>query len=111
MIMWLMVYGDWPKGVRDHLDSDGLNNKIENLRDVDRVGNARNRARRKDNRSGAAGVSWNKKEKVWYARIPDGFGGRVTVGRYCDKSDAISARRLAEAEIGIISRPKKQEQQ
>ena len=33
-IAWLLFYGEWPKHHIDHIDHDGLNNRISNLRDV-----------------------------------------------------------------------------
>lgn len=31
-VAWLYVYGEWPKGLIDHIDDDRSNNAIENLR-------------------------------------------------------------------------------
>jgi hypothetical protein len=41
-VAWLLMTGHWPKNLIDHIDGDGLNNRFENLRDVDQFVNMRN---------------------------------------------------------------------
>lgn len=43
-VVWAWHHGDWPVNEIDHIDRDPLNNRIENLRDVDRAVNLANRA-------------------------------------------------------------------
>lgn len=43
----------------DHIDGNKLNNKIDNLRLVDRQTNCKNRTKRSDNTSGVTGIHWS----------------------------------------------------
>lgn len=57
-LAWLYVYGSWPKGCIDHINCIPSDNRIANLRDVDRIVNAQNqRAAHAGNSSGHLGVS------------------------------------------------------
>ena len=67
-VIWAMHFGDTEKFI-DHIDGNTLNNRIENLRVVDAVGNATNTATRQDNTSGCRNVYWNKKKSYWEVRI------------------------------------------
>lgn len=33
-IAWVLVYGKWPDNIIDHMDNDGLNNRLLNLQDI-----------------------------------------------------------------------------
>jgi len=68
-VVWLYVYGHWPKQCIDHKDRNGLNNKLENLRDVSLSLNQRNRNLSKNNTSGISGVTYSDKRKAWTASI------------------------------------------
>ena len=87
----------------DHIDGNTLNNKLENLRTVDRGTNNRNAARRSDNTSGVCGVSWCNRDKRWVATICKD-GKRFTLGRFYSLDDAARVRREAEPSYGYTSR-------
>lgn len=55
-IIWLLVYGAWPKYFIDHIDGNPSNNKIENLRDVSHSENLQNSRRALWNRRRSNGV-------------------------------------------------------
>jgi hypothetical protein len=56
-LAWLHTYGVWPHIV-DHVNMDKADNRIKNLRDTCKSGNAQNRRNaRKDNKLGVLGVS------------------------------------------------------
>ena len=74
----------------DHIDGDGLNNTVSNLRLCSRAENYINRRKYISNTSGYKGVSWYKPDSKWLARI--GVGGkRIFLGYYDDKVDAARA--------------------
>ena len=74
-LAWLYVYGEWPERDIDHINGDGTDNRIINLRLATTAQNAMNRMLRRDNTSGVKGVSWNKKSGQWLAHI--GYGGKI----------------------------------
>lgn len=81
-IAWAHSNGEWPAGHIDHIDGDGLNNSLANLRVVDRSTNARNQHLHATNTSGVAGVVWHKQVGKWQA----------SAGMVCKKT---KKRRLA----------------
>ena len=53
----------------DHIDRNIINNKVENLRWCSRQQNQMNRDKQKNNTSGFKGVSYNKQNQKWLAKI------------------------------------------
>lgn len=94
-LAWLYCYGCMPTFEIDHIDGNGINNSIANLRDVPNTENAKNRKRYETNASGVSGVHWSKSRSRWVARISDG-GKRIQIGSFKEKGDAVSARIEAE---------------
>ncbi len=70
-VIWLYVYGEWPKGCIDHIDGNRSNNRVSNLRDVSYLENQKNRKLNANNSSGMPGVTWNKPSKSWRVSIYD----------------------------------------
>lgn len=68
-IVWLLVYGEWPKSHIDHIDRARDNNIVTNLRECEKSTNQQNTNGRKDNSSGFAGVHWSKAASKWVAQI------------------------------------------
>ena len=91
-LAWLYVHGEWPKQVIDHINRDRSDNRIANLRDVSSMENSNNHGGYSTNSSGHTGVCWNKNEGKWQAYL-----GRKYLGLYAAISDAVSARKMAEA--------------
>ena len=97
-VIWALVYGAWPVNQIDHVDGNGLNNRIENLRDVAPGENAKNRKRYDRNSSGVSGVSWRSNK--WIARIRVN-GSLIHLGSFAEFSDAVAARKTAEVKYGF----------
>jgi len=91
--------GEWPCGDVDHKDTDRVNNKWNNLRDVTKSVNSRNKSQHKNNTSGSVGVSWHSKREKWVATIYV-EGKQLHLGYFDFKEDAILARMTAEKENG-----------
>ena len=100
-VCWALHYGYWPRQI-DHINGVRTDNRLENLRDVEASGNAKNKRRDCRNKSGVTGVSWDKRTKRWYAKICSG-GVQQSLGKHKDKADAIAARKVAEKALGFHS--------
>lgn len=68
-VAWAIYYGEWPNGHIDHIDGDGLNNSISNLRQCNQSQNSRNMKMTSANTSGVKGITWHKKANKWMAQI------------------------------------------
>ena len=92
-LIWLYVYGTFPKDQIDHTNRIKDDNRIINLRDVTNQENCKNQKLRKTNTSGVMGVKLNKLKNRWEAFIGDRY-----LGAFDLKSDAIICRKKAEIE-------------
>lgn len=103
-IAWVLFYGEWPQGQVGHLNGNRKDNRISNLRVVSNQENCRNLGRRQaknpDHDSGVNGVYWNKKNQKWVARLKTN-GTWIYLGSHVDLSEAVAARRRAEAAYGF----------
>ena len=80
-----------PKGMfTDHINGDGLDNRKQNLRICTNAENARNRRLGKTNTSGFKGVSWFKRDKIWYVHITHNKK-LMFLGCFKDKEEAARA--------------------
>lgn len=101
-LIWTMVYGEWLGGKIDidHINGIRTDNRLINLRKVERIDNTRNAAIRKDNKSGCTGVRVSDNGKSWVAQIVVN-GKSVHIGTFINKDDAIKARKEAERKYGF----------
>lgn len=87
--------GNWPSGIIDHINGNGLDNSMPNLRDVDDTINNRNCKLSSNNTSGVNGVYWNKANRNWVAEghyTEGGVNKKVSLGSFADLEDARLAR-------------------
>ena len=82
----------------DHRNGNGLDNRRRNLRPASNAENHRNARRSTANTSGYKGIDWEKRRSKWRVRVRDGRR-QVTIGRYDDLADAVTARREAAARL------------
>ncbi len=103
-IAWAHFYGKWPDHTIDHIDGNGLNNAISNLREVTPSINCRNQRLRAANKSGIPGVVWHKQIRKWQATAgtADCTGRRrcIYLGVYESLMDAAAARKSYEIRNG-----------
>ena len=99
-LAWLYAYGKLPDHIIDHINGNGIDNRICNLRDVTRSENFKNSRLRSDNASGFNGVFWEQSCRKWRATVTVG-GIKHHLGVFKNKEDAIAARKAANAKYGF----------
>lgn len=99
-VVWAIHYGEWPNVEIDHINHDGTDNRIANLRLVSSAGNKLNLPRRRSNKTGVTGVFFNKQTRKFHAYIKRD-GQRRHLGCFGTKDAATAARKSAERELGF----------
>jgi hypothetical protein len=89
-LVWLYVHGRWPDGDIDHINGDGFDNRISNLRDASRTQNNGNMRRPKHNSSGLKGAFYEKRSGRWLAQIRH-EGQQHYLGKYDTAAEAHAA--------------------
>jgi len=97
-VIWFMETGEWPEYI-DHINGNGLDNRWDNLRSVNKSENSRNCKRSKANATGITGVYWNKVKGKWQARIR-AFGRDINLYFGRDFFEACCQRKSAEVKYG-----------
>lgn len=96
-IIWLWCKGSWPKFEIDHKDRNKMNNRIENLRDVERKENILNQGISVSNTTGYKGVSWNKRKRKYIAQISNN-GKKMHLGNFNSAEEAFLVYMIAKIE-------------
>lgn len=96
-IIWLYVHGCMPTGQIDHINGDGFDNRLSNLREVTFLQNQINKKIPTTNKSGHKGVSFVKATGKWKAY---GTANKTykSLGYFVNIDEAIKARQLFENE-------------
>lgn len=97
-IIWMWMYGELAEVV-DHINGDGRDNRISNIRSVSAFENMKNTKLSSRNKTGCIGVSWEADRNKWKASIRD-KGKNKLLGRFSDFREAWDARLLAEIDLG-----------
>jgi hypothetical protein len=98
-IVWAVFHGsDLGDHQIDHINGDGLDNRIENLRIATSKQNSRNRRISSNNRSGIRGVCWDASRNKWMAHIMLNGKSR-TLGRFDSLDEARFVRQYEEVRL------------
>lgn len=99
-LAWLYCHEEWPSEVIDHINHDRSDNRLQNLRVVNRQENSRNMVLNAKNTSGVTGVCFDRWAGRWKAYIA--VDGRLLhLGRFDTKEEAITARNAANKKHGF----------
>lgn len=93
-LAWKYVYGNDPVMDLDHIDTNGLNNKISNLREATNHQNHYNTTCYRNSKTQVKGVSWSKANKKWRSEI-QANGVRIFLGYHSNLKTAKMAYRRA----------------
>lgn len=101
-LIWLWMTGEEPDTI-DHINGNTLDNRWCNLRNVSFIENGKNQKLHSNNTSGCSGVNFHPGKQKWVARIMV-EGRSIWLGVFSEKKEAVSARKAAEKEHGLIIR-------
>jgi hypothetical protein len=95
-LAWLFSTGEWPTGCLDHVDGDGTNNRMSNLRLASNSQNMANRRKNVNTTSPYKGVCLVKKKQArpWLARIQKDKK-RIELGYFSTAEEAFAAYQQA----------------
>lgn len=90
VLVWLYCKGSFPCEMLDHKDGDGLNNRIDNLRECTNTQNQANIGLKKSNKSGYRGVHLMIASGKWRAQISHNYK-KMTIGLFDTAEEANEA--------------------
>lgn len=89
-IVWLYVYGCWPKCDIDHINGNTQDNRLANLREATRLENSGNRKINHNNKSGFPNVYRRNDNGRWRAAVRKD-GKRINIGTFETPQEAYEA--------------------
>jgi len=89
-VCWLLYYGEPAPRLIDHINGNGEDNRIDNLRLATNRQNMYNMKLTKRNTSGVKGVSWHKATSKWRATISEN-GRHKQIGLFSSIEEAREA--------------------
>lgn len=98
-LIWKMVYGTEPEFI-DHVNGNGADNRLCNLRSVPTSQNNKNKRIGKNNTSGVPGVHFRTADRRWVASVKVD-NKRIYLGSFKNFDEAVAARRAAEKVHGF----------
>jgi hypothetical protein len=96
-IAWFLYYGKFPIMEIDHINRNRLDNRIKNLREVDRDGNNKNSTHKKNPETGIIGVYIDKCTEGLKKKYTTRFDGKTY--RFYHLNEAIEFRKKHNLEI------------
>ena len=97
-LVWLYVYGLFPKDQIDHINGIKDDNRLINLRECNRSENNQNVVSSRSSTSKYLGVSWSKQNNKWRADIKINNKNKY-LGYFDIEEDAFAAYCKAKAEL------------
>jgi hypothetical protein len=96
-LVWCVFYKSDPReSLIDHINGNGFDNRIGNLRLATSSQNLRNKRKTDKNTSGFVGVTWDKLHQKWIAQIAV-HRKNIRIGSFACATEAHLARKAAEA--------------
>ena len=92
-LAWLYMYGKWPDGDIDHINSNRSDNRIANLRDVSRSFNLLNAVGMTNSSTGIKGIHLQKNGRYHAYITVD--KRRTNLGYFASLEEAVAARQKA----------------
>lgn len=103
-LAWLYVYGVFPKGLIDHINRNRIDNRIANLREVNKAENLQNQTLRAVSKTGFMGASFNTQKQKYVAQITV-FGKKIYLGQFDSAEEAHQAYMRKKVELHIPYQP------
>ncbi len=95
-LIWVLVYGKWPEKTIDHINGDGTDNRLENLREATLSQQQWNQKRSKTSTNGFKGVAKSGKVWKWHVKVENRMQWSKQSWDTAEEAFADRCKRLAE---------------